>query len=45
MILLTFESDGEATIVWCGSHDEYELTFRNNKNTIKKWLLSHGWID
>lgn len=45
MILIDFEESGEATIVWCGSHDEYELTFRNNKNTIQKWLKSKGWID
>lgn len=45
MILIEFEDNGEATIVWCGSHDEYELTFKNNKNTIKKWLKNNGWID
>ena len=45
MILIDFEESGEATIVWCGSHDEYELTFKNNKNTIQKWLKSKGWID
>lgn len=36
LILIEFEENGEATIVWCGSHDEYEKTFKNNKNTIKK---------
>ncbi len=45
MILIEFEDDGEATIVWCGSHDEYEKTFKNNKNTIKKWLKNQGFID
>lgn len=42
-ILIEFEDD-EATIVWCGSHDEYENTFKNNKSTIKKWLKAKGYI-
>jgi hypothetical protein len=45
MILIEFEEDGEATIVWCGSHDEYELIFKNNKATIKHWLKKNGWIN
>ena len=45
MILVEFEEDGGATIVWCGSHDEYELTFKNNKSTIEKWLKSKGLIN
>jgi mRNA interferase HigB len=45
MILIEFEDDGEATIVWCGSHDEYETTFKNNKSTIKKWLNNQGLIN
>lgn len=44
LILIEF-ADGEATIVWCGSHDEYESTFRNNKSTIKKWLKNKGFIE
>ena len=44
LILIEFE-DGEATIVWCGNHDEYEKTFKNNKNTIKKWLKAKEWIN
>lgn len=44
MILIEFEEDGEATIVWAGNHDEYELTFKNNKNVIKKWLKDNSWI-
>lgn len=43
MILIEFE-DCEATVVWAGSHQEYELIFKNNKNTIKKWLKSNDWI-
>ncbi len=45
MILIEFDLDGEASIVWCGSHDDYEGTFKNNKNTIKKWLKSQGHIN
>ena len=44
MILIEFEEDGEATIVWCGNHQEYERTFKNNKLVIKKWLKKNDWI-
>lgn len=44
MVLIEFE-DEEATIVWAGSHDEYQNTFKDNKNTIKKWLRRKGHID
>lgn len=37
MILVVFE-DNEATIIWTGSHDEYDKTFKGNKSTIEKWL-------
>ena len=37
MILIVFE-DNEATVVWTGSHDEYDKTFKGNKTTIEKWL-------
>ena len=43
MILIEFQ-DSEATVVWAGSHQEYEMIFKNNKNTIKKWLKSKDWI-
>jgi len=43
MILIEFD-DGEASIVWLGSHEKYEQTFRNNKVTIKNWLKSNNWI-
>lgn len=43
MILIEFE-DSEATVVWAGTHQQYELIFKNNKNTIKKWLKSNNWI-
>lgn len=45
MILIEFGEDCEATIVWCGTHDEYEATFKNNKDTIAKWLKSKGYIN
>ena len=41
MILIEFEPDNEATILWAGSHDEYELTFKNNRNVIEKWLIDN----
>ena len=44
LILIEFETNGEATIVWAGNHDEYELIFKNNKNVIKKWLRDNNWI-
>ncbi len=37
MILVVFE-DNEATVIWTGSHDEYDKTFKGNKATIEKWL-------
>lgn len=43
MILIEFEDD-EGTIVWAGTHDEYESTFKNNKKTIEKWLRDKGHI-
>jgi mRNA-degrading endonuclease HigB of HigAB toxin-antitoxin module len=43
MILIEF-SDKVATVVWAGTHQEYEAIFKNNRNTIKKWLRSNDWI-
>ena len=43
MILIEFD-DGEASVVWLGNHQDYKNTFKNNKNTIKKWLKSNNWI-
>lgn len=37
MILVVFE-DNEATVIWTGSHDEYDKVFKGNKATIEKWL-------
>lgn len=44
LILIEFEENGEATIVWAGSHGDYELTFKNNRGTIRKWLKDNNWI-
>ena len=43
MIMIEF-SDSEATVVWAGTHQEYETIFKNNRNTIKKWLKFNDWI-
>ena len=43
MILIEF-NECEASVVWLGNHKEYEKTFKNNKNTIKKWLKTNNWI-
>jgi len=44
LIMIEFDENGEATIVWAGSHDDYELTFKNNRRVIKKWLRDNNWI-
>ena len=44
LIMIEFEESGDATIVWAGSHDDYELTFKNNRKVIKKWLRDNNWI-
>lgn len=43
MILIVFD-DNEATVVWSGSHDEYQNIFKGNKNTIEKWLRTQNLI-
>lgn len=43
MVLIEFD-EKEASVVWVGTHQEYESIFKNNKNTIKKWLKSNDWI-
>lgn len=43
LILIVFEND-EATVVWTGSHDEYDKTFKGNKSTIEKWLRNQKMI-
>ena len=44
MVLIEFDENKRARIVWIGSHQDYEKTFKNNRNTIKKWLRDNGWI-
>ncbi len=43
-ILIEFDEDGEATEVWAGNHQEYEQVFKNNKNTVRKWLKSNEYM-
>ena len=43
MVMILFDEE-EATIIWAGSHDEYETTFKNNKRTIEKWLRKQQLI-
>lgn len=45
LILIELDDEGEATIVWAGTHQEYENTFKNNKRTIEKWLRNKNYID
>ncbi|MFP9097429.1 type II toxin-antitoxin system HigB family toxin [Flavobacterium sp. RHBU_24] len=45
LVLIEFDEQGEITIVWCGTHAEYENTFKNNKDTIRKWLRDREWIN
>lgn len=33
-----------AEVLWVGSHDEYDATFKGNKKTIETWLRNHGKI-
>jgi len=43
MILIEF-NEKEASVAWVGTHQEYDAIFKNNKNTIRKWLNSNDWI-
>lgn len=45
LILIEYDADGEATIVWAGTHQEYQSIFKNNKSTIEKWLRTKGYIE
>jgi len=42
--MIEFDEEGEATIVWVGTHQEYEAIFKNNKKTIERWLRRNGYI-
>lgn len=43
MVLIVF-MENEASVIWTGSHKEYEREFKNNKNTIVKWLRKQQLI-
>jgi len=43
LILLEL-SEAEATVVWAGTHHDYERIFKNSKTVIKKFLSDKGWI-
>jgi hypothetical protein len=45
LVMIEFDDDGDATIVWAGTHQEYESIFKNNKLTIEKWLRKNGYIE
>ncbi len=45
LILIELDEDGEATIIWVGTHQDYERTFKNNKSTIEKWLKDRNYIE
>ncbi len=45
LILVEFDDESECTIVWAGTHQEYESVFKNNKSTIEKWLRKNNYID
>jgi hypothetical protein len=36
LILIELDDEGEATIIWAGTHQEYESIFKNNKSSIEK---------
>lgn len=44
LILIELSNDIGATVVWAGSHEDYERVFKNSKNIIKKYLSDRGWI-
>jgi mRNA interferase HigB len=40
---LVLFNKGQFEIIWAGNHDDYEATFKNNKDTIKKFLKKKGY--
>jgi mRNA-degrading endonuclease HigB of HigAB toxin-antitoxin module len=44
MIMILVGEKAEAEVIWTGTHQEYESTFKNNKVVIKKWLSKKGLI-
>lgn len=45
LILIELDDEGEASIVWVGTHQEYDTIFKNNKSTIEKWLRKNNFIE
>ena len=45
LVLIEFDDNGEATVAWIGTHQEYEKVFKNNKNTIRRWLRTNDYIE
>ena len=37
--------ENQATIMWAGTHSEYVRTFKNNTNTIEKWLRERDLLN
>lgn len=44
LIIIEIE-DGDAEIIWSGSHDEYERVFKNDKKVIETWLRNKEYIE
>jgi len=44
MVLIEFDENKRVRIIWTGNHQEYENIFKNNRNTITKWLKNNDWI-
>jgi len=44
MIMVLVGEKPEAEVLWAGTHQQYESTFKNNKTVIKKWLSKKGLI-
>ncbi len=45
LVLIEFGNPGDVTFVWVGNHQEYEATFKNNKDTIETWLRNKGYVE
>lgn len=45
LILIELDENGEGSIVWVGTHQEYDKIFKNNKDTIEKWLRKYSYIE
>lgn len=43
-LVLLLADKKRVTILWAGNHQEYERIFKNNKNTIEKWLKNNKFL-